>query len=73
MSKSIETTTRALRVKGHLWMGRDSEYEYPIGKDEQVNFLSCAKRRASDFESISSAVIVTTKTITTITTKKLKP
>lgn len=51
---------RVLRVTGWLWSGAQCDHEYPLDDSQRVTSLRDAKRIAGDFESLSSAEIITT-------------
>lgn len=52
--------SRTLHVTGWLWCGRQAEHEYPLDDAQRITSIRDAQRIAGDFESLSSAEIITT-------------
>ncbi len=68
------TTETVLRVVGHLWGGGQCDHEYSLRDRPEPKTLAEAKRIAGDFESLSKAVVISTKrTITEQTTQAILP
>lgn len=67
------TTSTHLHVKGILWCGKKSSYDYPLDNNDPSrrvpNTMEQARRIAGDFQSLDSAeVVVTESEITTTRT-----
>lgn len=81
MRKQSKSETKTLNVKGFTWGGQEATYSYDLSKAYHrrpglVNpptTLDEAKKIAGDFESLTSASVVTVKTtlIENTTVKKL--
>ncbi len=74
MKQSYTTSRTVLHVTGFLWSGPKCSHEYLIKGDIAFADLAEACRATGDFESLTSAKLVTTvKEVTeTVTTRKIK-
>jgi hypothetical protein len=57
--KTFIEIRRSLEVKGITWGGFKSTYIYPLGSLPEPKTMAEATRKAGDFQSLTSAKIVT--------------
>ena len=70
MKNKFTTYGATLNVTGYTWEGRKCSYAYSIDPDKPPKTYKDCQRIAGDFESLTTAEVVITTTVSEQTTKK---